>query len=250
MECLHEELFLATSDRIKIALNHYKRNKKQVLIIAPGWTMGKDSKFIAEIAGLFSNSLDVISFDFRGHGKSSGVYTFTSNEFKDLDAVINYAKSNYQKIYLIGFSLGGATAIIHSAANKKVDKIIIVSAPHSFKKIKSHMWIKDFIKNPFKKYEFKRWIKIRLFPIILEKIRPIDVVDKISVPALFIAGDLDTIIGPNDTKSLFDKATCKKHFILFKNCNHAEDLIHQEKTKFINICIGWLTNKKNDLIPV
>lgn len=241
----YEELYLKTSDGIKIALNHFKRDKEQVLIIANGWTMSKDSKFIKEMSKLFAKNFDVISFDFRGHGKSSGIYTFTSKEPKDLKSVINYANKFYKKIYLLGFSLGGAISIIHSVHEENLDRLIIVSAPHSFAKIKNFMWIKDYVTNPFKKYELKIGMTLRPSPIIQKKVRPIDVIDKISIPTLFIAGDSDTIIHSMDTKSLFYKAKCEKKFELFKNCHHAEDLLYQEKEKFINTCTEWLlgTNK-------
>lgn len=240
----YEELYLKTSDSIKIAINHFKRNKKEVLIIANGWTMSKDSKFIKEMSKLFAKTFDVISFDFRGHGKSSGAYTFTSKEPEDLKSVVNYAKKSYRKIYLIGFSLGGAISIIHSANEEKLDRLIIVSAPHSFAKIKNFMWIKDFVTNPFKKYELKIGLTLRPSPIIQKKVSPIDVVDKINIPTLFIAGDSDTIVHHEDTKSLFYKAKCEKKFELFKNCHHAEDLLYQEKEKLIKTCTEWLATDK------
>lgn len=240
----YEERYIKTSDGIKIAINHFKRDKEQVLIIANGWTMSKDSKFIKEMSTLFAKTFDVISFDFRGHGKSSGIYTFTSKEHKDLKSVINYANKFYKKIYLLGFSLGGAISIIQSANEERLDRLIIVSAPHSFAKIKNFMWIKDYVKNPFKKYELKVGLTLRPSPIILKKVKPIDVVDKISIPTLFIAGDSDTIVHSKDTKSLFHKATCEKKFELFKNCNHAEDLLHQEKEKLIDTCTEWFLSGK------
>lgn len=236
----YNELYIKTSDGIKIALNHFKNDKEQVLIIANGWTMSKDSNFISEMANLFAKTFDVISFDFRGHNKSSGIYTFTSKEPQDLESVVSYAKNIYKKIYLIGFSLGGAISIIYSADTEDINRLIIVSAPHSFKKINSFMWIKDFIKNPFKKYELRICRKLRPSPIMFKKINPIDVVDKIKVPTLFIIGDSDTIIHPYDTKSLFDKAKCEKKLELFKNCHHAEDLLHQKREKLITTCNRWL----------
>lgn len=240
----YKELYIKTSDGIKIAINHFKRAKEQVLVIANGWTMSKDSKFISEMANLFAQTFDVISFDFRGHGKSSGIYTFTSKEPEDLKSVVNYANKFYEKIYLLGFSLGGAISIIHSAETGNIDRLIIVSAPHSFAKIKNFMWIKDFIKNPFKKYEFKICSKLRPSLIIQKKVKPIDIIDKIKIPTLFIVGDSDTIIHPDDTKSLFNKAKCEKKFELFENCNHAEDLLYQEKQKLINTCKEWLLANK------
>lgn len=240
----YSELYITTSDKIKIAINHFKNDKEQVLIIANGWTMSKDSSFISEMANRFAKTFDVISFDFRGHGKSSGIYTFTRKESEDLKSVVNYAKNIYKKIYLIGFSLGGAISIIYSAGTENINRLIIVSAPHSFEKINNFMWIKDFIKNPFKKYELRICAKLRSSPIIQKKIKPIDIVDRIKVPTLFIVGDSDTIVPPDDTKSLFYKAKCEKKFELFENCHHAEDLLYQEKEKFISICKEWLLIKE------
>lgn len=237
-----QEVYLTTVDKVKIAINHYKTDKEQVLIIAPGWTMSKDSKFIREIARNFAKFFDVISLDFRGHGKSSGFYTFTSKESLDLAAVIDYAKETYKNVYLIGFSLGGAISIIHTTASKNVDKLITVSAPHSFLKIKHFGWVKDFLKNKFNKYEFRILTTLRPSLIIKKRIRPIDVVGMLSIPTLFIAGESDSIIRLTDTKSLFDKAKCQKRFEMFKQCNHAEDLIYQEKDKFIMVCTDWFAN--------
>lgn len=240
MQKNHKELYLKTSDKIKIAVNHYQTNHEQVVIIANGWTMSKDSKFIRQIADSFAQGFDVISFDFRGHGKSSGTYTFTSKEIKDLSTVVNYAKENYKKVFLIGFSLGCAISIIYNAHFNNINKFIAVSAPHSFEQIKHWAWAKDFINNPFGKYEPKICAKLRPNPIIRKKIKPVDVVDKIEMPTLFIAGDKDTITLLKDTKLLFDKAKCEKSLEIFNNCNHAEDLIYQNKEKLIETCLNWL----------
>lgn len=235
----HKEFNLKTKDGIKLALNHYKSDKDEVLIIANGWTMSKDSKFIKKISQGFFQAFDVISFDFRGHGKSSGIYTFTSKEVEDLKSVVAYSNRHYKKVFLIGFSLGGAISIIHCAQSENIDKLITISAPHSFKRIRNFMWIKDFIENPFKKYEFEKWIQVRANPLINVKINPIDVVDKIKAPTLFIAGESDFITDPNDTKSLFIKAKCEKQFELFENCNHAEDIIYQDRQKLLTVCTKW-----------
>lgn len=240
MQKHHKELYLKTSDKIKIAVNHYQTNHEQVVIIANGWTMSKDSKFIRQIADSFAEEFDVVSFDFRGHGKSSGTYTFTGNEVRDLDAVVEYVRPLYKELFLIGFSLGSAISIIYNAYYKNINKFIAVSAPHSFEQIKHWAWAKDFINNPFGKYEPKICVKLRPNPIIRKKIKPVDVVDKIETPTLFIVGDKDKITLLKDTKLLFDKAKCEKSFETFKDCNHAEDLIYQNKEKLMETCMNWL----------
>jgi len=239
-----QTLRLTTEDGVKIAINHHRTGHEAVLIIAHGWFMTKDSGYFSDMAKVFSENFDVISMDFRGHGKSSGVYTFTSKEPRDMKAVVEYAKLYYKKIYLIGFSLGGALVLIHSALEKDVDKVIAVSAPYNFKRIENQMWRKEAWSHSFKKFEFIRWITVRPSPIIGKKISPINVVNKIEVPTLFIAGELDRTVHSWHTKCLYKKAKCEKRFELFLDCCHAEDLFFQEREKFINLCTGWLYEKQ------
>ncbi len=235
-----QELILTTQDGIKIAINQHKTGHDEVLIIAHGWFMTKDSSYFTDIAKVFSANFDVISMDFRGHGKSSGFYTFTSKEPMDLKAVVAYAKKQYSKIYLMGFSLGGALVLIHSAIEKDVDKVIAISAPHSFIKIENQMWRKEAWSNSLRKFEFIRWITVRPSLIIGKKIRPIDIIDKVEAPTLFVAGRKDVTVHAWHSKSLFRKAKCQKHFELFEDCCHAEDLFFQSRERFINICTNWL----------
>lgn len=234
-----DKIFLKTVDNINIAVNHIKNNHKEVIILVHGWFMTKDSRAFSSLAKDFSKYFDVISFDCRGHGKSSGFYTFTSKETIDLKTVVEFAKKQYEKIYLIGFSLGGALVLIHSSLNIDVDKVIAVSAPCDFNKIENKIWKKEAWLPTFKKFELERWISIRPSLIMRKKIKPIDVIKNIKVPTLFIAGEKDPTVCPWHTKLLYEKATCPKKFELFKSI-HAEDLYLDNPQQFINTCIKWL----------
>ena len=235
-----QNFFVRTSDNVKIALNLYNSGHKSVIIICPGWFMTKDSKSFSDLAKKISNWHDVISMDFRGHGKSGGLYTFTEKEVEDLKAVVNFARSRYEKVYLMGFSLGGALVILHGALVGDVDKIIAVSAPSDFDKIENKMWHPNAWIPTFKKFEPRRWVSVRPSPVIGKKIKPIDVVDKISVPTLFIAGEKDVTVYPWHTELLFEKSVCEKKYELFTDCIHAEDIFMKEPERFINVCLDWL----------
>ena len=136
---MHEE-YIKTSDNVKIALNLYNSGQSSVVIICPGWFMTKDSKSFSDLAESLSGWHDVVVMDFRGHGKSEGLYTFTEKEVNDLKSVVDFAKERYEKVYLMGFSLGGALVVLHGALVGNVDKIIAVSAPSDFDKIENKMW--------------------------------------------------------------------------------------------------------------
>ena len=237
-----EKIFLKTSDGIKLALNHYKTGSKEVLIIVLGWFMTKDSKAFSNLAEDFSKYYDVITFDCRGHGKSSGFYTFTSKEPVDVKAVVDYAKKQYKKIYLAGFSLGGALVLIHSALYNDIDKIIAVSAPADFGKIENQIWKKEAWLPTLQKCELKRWCSVRpslLSLVIHSKIKPIDIIKYIKAPALFIAGKKDPTVHPWHTEKLYKEAVCEKRFELLDGI-HAEDLYLESPEYFVKICLDWL----------
>ena len=235
------ELKLKTKDGVNIAINHYQNNFDSVVILAPGWFMTKESKSFVEMSKEFSKYTDVLAMDFRGHGKSSGFYTFTSKEINDISTVINYSKEKYKKIYLVGFSLGGAIVLIAGARYKFINKIISISPPTNFNKIENHVWKKEAWLPTLQKCELKRWISIRpSLNLTCKKINPIDIVDKITCPTLFLAGEKDPTVGNWHTEELFKKAVCKKGYELFKNGCHAEDLFIQNREKFIKLCTNWL----------
>ena len=112
---------LATVDRENIAYAHRQDGHKKCVVIAPGFFNSKDSELLGQMGDRLSAEYDVFSFDFRGHGKSSGVFTWTSREDKDLSAVLDFLKDKYEKTAVIGFCLGGSTSInVLSANNHKV----------------------------------------------------------------------------------------------------------------------------------
>lgn len=231
---------LTTKDKIDIAINHYQNGRDEVVIVAPGWCMTKDSEAFVGISEMFANHFDVISFDFRGHGKSGGMYTFTAIELIDMDAVVRFARKNYKKIYLAGFSLGAAMSLIYASKSRFINKVIAVSAPSDFSKIENEMWKKEAWGETFKKFEIDRFASIRPYPMPLDKIKPIDIVNKIKVPTLFIAGEKDPTVHPWHTKELFEKAICPKKYREYPNGCHAEDLFLNFKNDFSNLCIDWL----------
>ncbi len=238
-----QNIEIHTKDNINIAINYYRNNHDEVVIVAPGWCMTKDSEAFCKISEMFAKFYDVISFDFRGHGKSGGFYTFTSKEIMDMDCVVRFArKNNYKKIYLAGFSLGAAISIIYASKSRFIDKVIAVSAPADFDKIENEMWKKEAWGETFKKFELERFASIRPYPIFLKKIKPIDVMNKIKAPTLFVAGENDPTVHPWHTKELYEKAVCPKKYKEYKNGCHAEDLFLHFEEDFSKLCLEFLLN--------
>ena len=237
-----KELFLKSEDNIKVAVNHYqKEGRDNVLIICPGWFMCKDAKAFKTMSEIFFEYSDIITMDFRGHGKSSGFFTFSAKEINDLKAVADYAKKYYTHVSIMGYSLGGATAILYTAKYKGIDKLIAVSAPADYNKIENRMYKKAAYWPTIKKFELWRALSIRPGNMFMKKERPIDHIQDIyPTPVLFLAGEKDPTVYPWHAKALYDKANEPKYLQIFKNAYHAEDLFLDYKDKFVSTIIEKL----------
>lgn len=238
-----EELTLITEDNIKIRINCYCSNQDEVVIICPGWFMTKDSRSMRNIADAISLKFDVITMDFRGHGKSGGFYTFTAKEENDISAVVGYAGKKYKKISLMGFSLGGALVLLYSSKHPEIYRNIVVSAPSEFYKIENRMYSPHaWMPTLFQKFELGRFCSVRPGNPFMHKTKPVDVVKNIKTPTLFLAGENDPTVFPWHTELLYNKAVCKKSYKLFKKANHAEDLFNDYPDEFTKVCVEWLNN--------
>lgn len=239
-----KEIFFTTEDNVRIAANYYENGFDGVVIVIHGWYMTKDSRAFREISESFAKRFDVITIDCRGHGRSSGFYTFTAKEMNDIDVAVSFAKEHYKKIYLCGFSLGGALAVLYSVLKGGVDRIIAVSAPCDFDRIENYMWHPNAWIPTLKKFEPVRWVSIRPSLIMHKKIKPLDVVGNLKSPALFIAGGRDVTVKSWHTEKLYLNAGCEKRYELFENCIHAEDIFLEEQNRFINTCFEWLASSE------
>ena len=234
---------IITGDNLEIAYDTYETNHSEVLIIAHGWLMTKNSKAFSQMARDFSQYYDVIVLDFRGHGKSRGKYTFGSKEINDLKPVIDFANSKYKKIYLIGFSLGSLISVDYCSKYDNVDKLILVSCPTDFKKIENHVFSPNAFIPTLKKFEWDRWTSIRLGKINDKKIKPIDEISKINIPTLFIAGKNDPIIYVWHNGELYKNSkAANKKAIIFEEGKHAEDLYLEAPKTFMDICRNFIDN--------
>lgn len=239
------EIFLKTTDNEKIALNHCQTAGDSVLIIAPGWFMTKDTKQFRDITDEFSKYIDVICMDFRGHGRSSGGYTFSARECFDMEAVVNYAYDLYQRVYLLGFSLGGTISILYASKNK-VDKIITISAPCDFYKVENRMWnprafvptVKKWVANEKEKIYPRR---IRIGNPFLKKIPAAQAVENVQIPHLIIAGEKDPTVFPWH-QTILHRYSPDSVLKIYENCYHAEDLYYQAHDRFVEDISAFIMN--------
>jgi pimeloyl-ACP methyl ester carboxylesterase len=239
-----QEIFLKSSDGKRIAVNYHPKDGDKVIVLAHGFFNNKDAYLFREIARELNKHFAVVAFDFRGHGKSSGLFTWTSREGNDLKAVLDYTCGlGYKKLGLAGFSLGAALSLIAASHDKRIDSVMAVSAPCSFWGINMHFWEREMLNDMMLNLGAKGKGKgIRPGNIFLKKVKPIDIVDKITVPVYFFHGENDWIIKPYHSTRLFEKALCEKKITIMPGTGHAEKIFDVKAKEFIDECVKWFDN--------
>ncbi|MFJ1732530.1 alpha/beta hydrolase family protein [Streptomyces sp. NPDC088254] len=107
------------------------RSRHPVFVIAHGFTGDVDRPHVRRVASAFSAYGAVVTFSFRGHGRSGGHSTVGDREVLDLAAAVEWARGlGHARVITVGFSMGGSVVLRHAALHPgTVDAVVSVSAP-------------------------------------------------------------------------------------------------------------------------
>lgn len=124
---------LNTSDQIKISAAFHPQKKEKAtscMIVAPGFACHSQATVMLKICDTISQHMDVLCLDFRGNGESEGGYYFGGKEYLDLFPAFQWAETKYQKVFLLGFSLGAYSSLRATTFFKpKLQHLFLVSCP-------------------------------------------------------------------------------------------------------------------------
>ncbi|MFH8756198.1 alpha/beta hydrolase [Streptomyces atroolivaceus] len=86
------------------------------VVLAHGFTGSVDRPALLRAAEVFAQRTAVITFSFRGHGRSGGRSTVGDREVLDLAAAVAWARSlGHRRVVTVGFSMGGSVVLRHAA---------------------------------------------------------------------------------------------------------------------------------------
>lgn len=237
---------LLTSDNIRISYNHYLNGKDRIITIAHGFYTSKNNYLIQRLIGGLVGYFDICAFDFRGHGESGGLFTWTTKEEKDLLSVLKYIKDKgYTKIGLIGFSLGGSISINTIVKNSGyVDSLVCISAPSDLRKIDYKLWKLDWENDVFYNFftrEGREGKGVRVGPFWFKKDKPIDNIKRIDIPVFFIHGDKDWVVGSWHSQKMYEsiQETINKKILIINNGPHAEYLLRKFYSTVVDSIMEW-----------
>ena len=132
--------------------DNYKEDK--IILFLPGIGPGHVSYF-KEIATFAKRGYKVLTLDYTGCGESKGEYLGSLNmPTRDVVDLLNLLNLQ-ERIYLIGHSLGGYTALNVANIRKDVDTAVIISGFLDMKSLLDTFTKSNFITKHLLKYEKK-----------------------------------------------------------------------------------------------
>ncbi|MFD5815238.1 alpha/beta hydrolase [Streptomyces sp. NPDC127038] len=118
--------FLRTADGVTIEAAHDPGTESSgdlAFIVAHGFTGDLDRPAVRRTAAVLARRGAVVTFSFRGHGRSGGRSTVGDREVLDLAAAVAWARElGHTRIVTVGFSMGGSVVLRHAALYGKKER--------------------------------------------------------------------------------------------------------------------------------
>jgi fermentation-respiration switch protein FrsA (DUF1100 family) len=205
MGLAYRDVYLNTSDGQKLHGWFFPKKRQDPVILFCHGNAGNISHRLDNVQRLLKMDLQVLIFDYRGYGKSSGRPS-EKGLYRDGLAAYAYLVENEnippEQIILFGRSLGAAV-VMEIACRKPARSIIIESAFTS---------VKDMAKN------------ITLFRVLAWAIpahyNNLGKISGIRTPLLIIHGDQDEMVPFNMGQRLFETAQGPKYFLRLSGAGH------------------------------
>jgi len=219
----YKDVALTTEDSVKLAAWFVpsQQPSKEVVIMLHGYPADKAN--LLQWAGFLHKDFNLLFLDFRYFGESEGSLTTVGlREQKDLEAAMEYLqKKGFSKIGAMGFSLGGAVAIMVGAKDGSLRAIISDSAFASLdlmaKEYYKNLWI---LKHPLS-FLTTFWSKVFL-GVTPSEVSPERAAQSLQIPILLIHSRADPTI-PFENAEKLQKAlaeNAKAEFLFLEKGIH------------------------------
>ena len=219
---------LITDDGVPIDVAHLPGDEDLAIIVAHGFTLSWQRPSVWRVISRMNRFGGVLSFDFRGHGRSGGASTLGDREIKDLAVVVAYARElGYARVALVGFSMGASIVLRFAGLVGGADAVVSVSGPG--------WWYYRGTK-PMRRVHFA--VERRLGRLVTRKllntriqggrwdpvpVPPAEAAARISpVPLLIVHGDQDNYFPVEHAQQIYAAAREPKDLWVIQGYGHAE----------------------------
>jgi fermentation-respiration switch protein FrsA (DUF1100 family) len=216
----YESVAFASSDGLLLKGWLIPSNESRSLVIVCHGH-GSSKGDVLSVAGmLHRNGYSVFLFDFRAHGESGGDFaTLGRLETGDLMAAIEYVteRADPESRGVIGFSLGGATAIMAAGQTGDIKAVVADSAFADRSRLITKAVRSGLLPPPV---DYLTLLFLGMWGMRMDE-NPSDYAGKVSPSALMIIqGDRDHLVDVEDAELLYEKAKEPREFWVVPGAPH------------------------------
>jgi pimeloyl-ACP methyl ester carboxylesterase len=219
---------LVTDDGVPIDTVHLKGGDDLAIIVAHGFTGSWQRPMVWRIATRLNSYGGVVSFDFRGHGRSGGESTVGDREIRDLDVAVRYAgELGYHRIAAVGFSMGASIVLRYGGLVGGLDAAVSVSGPGHwyFKGTKAMRRVHWAVERRSGRLYTRNVLKTRISSSRWDPV-PVPPAEAAAMlaptPLLVVHGDQDPFFPVDHAKEIYAAAQEPKELWVVPGFGHAE----------------------------
>jgi pimeloyl-ACP methyl ester carboxylesterase len=233
---------MSSASNIKIngvsaAVHEPAKDEGKLAVLMPGYLDSKDYPHLIALAeNLCERGFLAVRFDPTGTWESEGsIDQFGVPQYlADLKSVIDhfYSQKSFDQCIVIGHSMGGMIALLHAESDPRISAVVGIMAPYAFvrpynkkEKDEASEWSKAGFRNSKRDLptDPKQTRQYKIPYSLVSESAEYDLLksaNKITVPKLLIAGELDDVVEPNDIKLIYDKCIEPKTYLELKGVDH------------------------------
>jgi pimeloyl-ACP methyl ester carboxylesterase len=239
---------LVTEDGVPIDAIHLPGDKEVAIVLAHGFTLAWQRPAVWRVATQLNRSVGVVTFDFRGHGRSGGLSTLGDLEIKDLDLAVAYARElGYRRVAAVGFSMGASIVVRYAGLVGGLDAAVSVSGPGRwyYRGTKPMRRVHWAVERRTGRLVTRTWLKTRVSPFGWDPVPvpPSEAATLITpTPFLVVHGDQDLYFPVEHAYQLYEAASEPKELWVIPGFGHAESGISNRLVERISRWVQQAVN--------
>ncbi|MFN0071531.1 MAG: alpha/beta hydrolase [Chloroflexota bacterium] len=232
--CAESSEAFITDDGERIAVTGQVRGHSAAILVVPGMLMTRGCSEHRLFASQLQTVADIYTMDVRGHGESSGRFSFGVHEPRDVAGIAAILQSRYQTVGGIGFSLGGYHVLMAAASANVFAAVAAVGTPTRLFPFDGRAFTRNFLRAiPMAVRRRRGWLRIA-FPSLTRR-RPslLKALGEIDYPPVLIAhGERDWLVPSSHAQRIYAQTRMPKELLVVTGAGHAESLITEPSGAF------------------
>ena len=214
-----------THDSVELSGRRWLQERPSVaVVLVHGFAASADDPLVVAVAEtLHTRGFEVVSYDSRGHGRSSGESTLGDLESHDVAAAVALARERCEIVVVVGASMGAIAVLRHAASDDCVAGTVLVSCPAAWRLPRNLQGLAAAVltRTYPGRLLARRLLGLRIAPGWANPEPPVELASRVRGPLAILHGSADAFIPASDAMELHDQVTAPCRLVIIPEMGHA-----------------------------